>query len=81
MNIYKDICKRKKTMNDINQTTGLLMSGGGIDAGGTPYGGNAFDNGSSSSDNGSYESSGSDFNNIIGYKKENSNTKFVNYSR
>ena len=35
MNTYKDIYKRKKTMNDINPTTGLPMSGGGIDVGGT----------------------------------------------
>ena len=47
MNTYKDIYKRKKTMNDINPTTGLPMSGGGIDAGGTPYGNssNGFDDG------------------------------------
>ncbi len=37
MNIHKDIYKRKKTMNDINPSTGLPMSNGGIDAGGTPY--------------------------------------------
>lgn len=49
-------------MNDINPTTGLPMSGGGIDAGGTPYGSssNGFDDGAS-------ESSGSDFNNIANY--------------
>ncbi len=47
-------------MNDFNPTTGLSMSGGGIDAGGTPYG-------SSSSDNEDYESSGGDFNNIANY--------------
>lgn len=47
-------------MYDFNPTTGLPMSGGGIDAGGTPYG-------SSSSDNGDYESSGGDFNNIANY--------------
>ena len=47
-------------MYDFNPTTGLPMSGGGIDAGGTPYG-------SSNSDNGDYESSGGDFNNIANY--------------
>lgn len=62
MNTYKDIYKRKKTMNDINPTTGLPMSGGGIDAGGTPYGCS-----SDSSDDGASESSGSDFNNIANY--------------
>ena len=49
-------------MNDINPTTGLPMSSGGIDVGGTPYG--------SSSDSfvdGASESSGSDFNNIVNY--------------
>lgn len=45
---------------DFNPTTGLPMSGGGIDAGGTPYGSN-------SSDNGDYQSSGGDFNNIANY--------------
>ena len=46
MNTYKDIYKRKKTMNDINPSTGLPMSGGGIDVGGTPYGSSSddFDN-------------------------------------
>jgi hypothetical protein len=59
MNTYKDIYKRKKTMNDINPTTGLPMSGGGIDAGGTPYGNssNGFDD----------ETSGGSFNNIANY--------------
>ena len=49
-------------MNDINPTTGLPMSGGGIDARGTPYGSssNSFDDGVS-------ESSGSGFNNIANY--------------
>lgn len=37
MNTYKDIYKRKKTMNDINLTTGLSMSGGGVEVGGTSY--------------------------------------------
>ena len=62
MNTYKDIYKRKKTMNDINPTTGLPMSGGGIDAGGTPYGCS-----SDSFDDGASESSGSGFNNIANY--------------
>ena len=46
-------------MNDINPTTGLPMSGGGIDAGGTPYGNssNGFDD----------ETSGGSFNNIANY--------------
>jgi hypothetical protein len=59
MNTYKDIYKRKKTMNDINPTTGLPMSGGGIDVGGTPYGSssNGFDD----------ETSGGSFNNIAYY--------------
>jgi hypothetical protein len=62
MNTYKDIYKRKKTMNDINPTTGLPMSGGGIDAGGTPYGSssNSFNDETS-------ESSSGDFNNIANY--------------
>ena len=62
MNTYKDIYKRKKAMNDINPTTGLPMSGGGIDAGGTPYGSssNSFDDGAS-------ESSSGEFNNIANY--------------
>ena len=49
-------------MNDINPTTGLPMSGGGIDARSTPYGSssNSFDDGVS-------ESSGSGFNNIANY--------------
>jgi len=42
-------------MYDFNPTTGLPMSGGGIDAGGTPYG-------SSSNDYGDNESSGGNFN-------------------
>ena len=49
-------------MNDINQTTGLPMSSGGIDVGGTPYGSS-----SDSFDDGASESSGSDFNNIVNY--------------
>ncbi len=46
-------------MNDINPTTGLPMSGGGIDAGGTPYGSssNGFDD----------ETSSASFNNIANY--------------
>lgn len=47
-------------MNDFNPTTGLPMSGGGIDVGGTPYGSN-------SSDNEDCESSGGGFNNIANY--------------
>lgn len=49
-------------MNDFNQTTGLPMSGGGIDAGGTPYGSssNSFDEGAS-------ESGHDSFNNITNY--------------
>ena len=49
-------------MNDINPTTGLPMSGGGIDAGGTPYGcsSNSFDDETS-------ESSSGEFNNIANY--------------
>ncbi len=49
-------------MNYINPTTGLPMSGGGIDAGGTPYGSssNSFDDGAS-------ESSYNGFNNIANY--------------
>ena len=46
-------------MNDINPTTGLPMSGGGIDVGGTPYG--------SSSDSFDDETSGCSFNNIANY--------------
>ncbi len=46
-------------MNDINPTTGLPMSGGGIDAGGTPYGSN--------SNNFDGEVSGGGFNNIANY--------------
>ena len=46
-------------MNDINPTTGLPMSSGGIDVGGTPYG--------SSSDNFDDETSGGSFNNIANY--------------
>ena len=49
-------------MNDINPTTGLPMSSGGIDVGGTPYGSS-----SDSFDDGASESSGSDFNNIVNY--------------
>ena len=49
-------------MNYINPTTGLPMSGGGIDVGGTPYGSssNGFDDGASESGNDS-------FNNIANY--------------
>ncbi|MDD3008442.1 MAG: hypothetical protein PHQ70_06185 [Arcobacter sp.] len=43
-------------MNDINPTTGLPMSGGGIDAGGTPYGSN-----SNSFDDETIESSGNSY--------------------
>ena len=46
-------------MNDINPTTGLPMSGGGIDVGGTPYG----ENSSNSFDNAGYDG----FNNIANY--------------
>ena len=62
MNTYKDIYKRKKTMNDINPTTGLPMSGGGLDAGATPYGCS-----SDNFDDETNESSGGDFNNIANY--------------
>jgi len=43
-------------MNDINPTTGLPMSGGGIDIGGTPYGSslNSFDDEVSESSGSSY---------------------------
>ena len=49
-------------MNDINPSTGLPMSSGGIDACGTPYGSssNSFDDDAS-------ESSGGSFNNISNY--------------
>lgn len=48
-------------MNDFNPTTGLSMSGGGIDAGGTPYGSsNSFDDETS-------ESGYDGFNNIANY--------------
>lgn len=49
-------------MNDINPTTGLPISSGGIDAGGTPYGSssNSFDDGAS-------ESGYNGFNNIANY--------------
>lgn len=46
-------------MNDINPTTGLPMSGGGIDVGGTPYG----ENSSNSFDDAGYDG----FNNIANY--------------
>ena len=46
-------------MNDINPTTGLLMSGWGIDVGGTPYG----ENSSNSFDDAGYDG----FNNIANY--------------
>lgn len=49
-------------MNDINPSTGLPMSGGGIDVSGTPYGSS-----SDSFDDGASESSSSDFNNIVNY--------------
>ena len=49
-------------MNDINPTTGLSMSGGGIDVGGTPYGSN-----SSSFDDDASESNYGGFNNIANY--------------
>lgn len=49
-------------MNDINPTTGLPMSSGGIDAGGTPYG-----NCSDSFDAGTSESGNDGFNNIANY--------------
>ncbi len=43
-------------MNDINPTTGLPMSSGGIDVGGTPYGNNSnsFDDETSQSSGNSY---------------------------
>jgi hypothetical protein len=46
----------------MNQTTGLPISGGGIDAGGTPYcsSSNSFDDGANESTNGG-------FNNIANY--------------
>ena len=48
-------------MYDFNPTTGLPMSGGGIDAGGTPYGSsNSFDDETS-------ESGYDGFNNIANY--------------
>ena len=50
-------------MNDINPTTGLPMTGGGIDAGGTPYGGNSLN----SFDDGTSESGYDGFNNIANY--------------
>ena len=46
-------------MNDINPTTGLPMSGGGIDVGGTPYG----ENSSNSFDDAGYDG----FNSIANY--------------
>ena len=46
-------------MNYINPTTGLPMSGGGIDVGGTPYG----ENSSNSFDDAGYDG----FNNIANY--------------
>ena len=49
-------------MNDINPTTGLPMSGGGIDAGGTPYGSS-----SDSFDAGTSESGNDGFNYIANY--------------
>ena len=49
-------------MYDFNPTTGLPMSGGGIDAGGTPYGCSSDNFG-----NGTSETSGGDFNNIANY--------------
>jgi hypothetical protein len=62
MNTYKDIYKKKKTMNDINPTTGLPMSGGGIDTGGTPYGSSLDDFDDETSESG-YDG----FNNIANY--------------
>jgi hypothetical protein len=59
----KIFIKRKKTMNDINPTTGLPMSSGGIDVGGTPYGCS-----SDSFGDGASESGGGDFNNIANYR-------------
>ncbi len=44
-------------MNDINPTTGLPMSGGGLDVSGTPYGCS-----SDNFDDGASESSGGNFN-------------------
>ncbi|MBD3841826.1 MAG: hypothetical protein IE909_08070 [Campylobacterales bacterium] len=52
----------KKTMNDINLTTGLLMSCGGIDISGIPYGSS-----SDSFDDGASESGNDSFNNIANY--------------
>lgn len=49
-------------MNDFNPTTGLLMSGGGFDAGGTPYG-----HSSNGYDDKTGESSYDGFNNITNY--------------
>ena len=49
-------------MNYINPTTGLPMSGGGIDVGGTPYGSS-----SNSFDDEANESSSGNFNNIANY--------------
>ena len=46
-------------MNDINPTTGLPMSGGGIDVSGTPYG----ENSANSFDDAGYDG----FNNIANY--------------
>jgi len=46
-------------MNDFNPTTGLPMSGGGIDVGSTPYG----ENSSNSFDDAGYDG----FNNIANY--------------
>lgn len=49
-------------MYDFNPTTGLPMSGGGIDTGGTPYGSS-----SNSVDDGTSELSCDGFNNIANY--------------
>jgi hypothetical protein len=49
-------------MNDINPTTGLPMSGGGLDVNGTPYG-----HSSNSYDDDASESSYDGFNNIANY--------------
>ena len=49
-------------MNDINPTTGLPMSGGGIDVSGTPYGCSSDNFG-----NGTSESGYDGFNNIANY--------------
>ena len=62
MNTYKDIYKRKKTMNDINPTTGLPISGGGLDINDMLYG-----NSSNSHDDETSKSGYDGFNNIANY--------------